>query len=74
MVNPSPAIVGDQAGQEAGERWLGREADLVSFGRVYLANPGLVERFRTGRPLRVADPATYYGGDTGYIDHAAYRD
>ena len=41
----------------------------MSFGRAYLANPDLVERFRTGRELRVADPATYYGGgDAGYIE------
>lgn len=73
VVNPSSGVVGDQAGQDAGERWLGRGADLVSFGRAYLANPHLVERCRNGQPLRVAEPATYYGGgDAGYIDHPSY--
>lgn len=28
----------------------------------------------TGAPLRIADPATYYGGgDTGYIDYVAHQ-
>lgn len=70
IVNPSPGIVGEPAGQVLGERWLQRGADLVSYGRAYLANPDLVERFRTGRELRVANPDTYYaGGDSGYIDY-----
>lgn len=72
VVNPSAGIVGEQAGQEQGERWLAQGADLVSFGRAYLANPDLVERFRTASELRVADPDTYYGGgDAGYIDDAS---
>ncbi|WP_306205716.1 alkene reductase [Actinoplanes sp. RD1] len=68
IVNPSAGIVGRPAGRTDGEHWLARGADLVSFGRAYLANPDLVERFRTGLPLREADPGTYYaGGDQGYI-------
>ena len=74
VVNPSAGIVGRPAGQADGERWLARGADLVAFGRAYLANPDLVERFRTGTPVREADPATYYaGGDTGYIDYATHQ-
>lgn len=70
IVNPSPGIVGEPAGRALGERWLERGADLVSFGRAYLANPDLVERFRAARDVRVADPDTYYaGGDAGYIDY-----
>ncbi|HET9018449.1 MAG TPA: alkene reductase [Acetobacteraceae bacterium] len=46
-------------------------ADLISFGRAFIANPDLVQRLRLGAPLRPADPATYYGGDArGYTDHA----
>jgi N-ethylmaleimide reductase len=45
-------------------------ADLISFGRAYIANPDLVQRLRTGAGLRPADPATYYGGDArGYTDY-----
>lgn len=73
IVNPSPGIVGEQAGRELGERWLERGADLIAFGRAYLANPDLVERFRTARDLRVANPDTYYGGgDAGYIDYITH--
>lgn len=74
IVNPSPAIVGDAADGAAGEHWLGRGADLVAFGRAYLANPDLVERFRIGAPLQLAEPDTYYaGGDAGYIDYLGHR-
>lgn len=73
IVNPSPGIVGYQAGQALGELWLARGADLISFGRSYLANPDLVERFRTGVALRTSEPSTYYqGGDDGYIDYTSH--
>jgi len=45
-------------------------ADYVAFGRLYIANPDLVERFRLGAPLNEPDVATFYaGGDAGYIDY-----
>jgi N-ethylmaleimide reductase len=45
-------------------------ADLISFGRAFIANPDLVQRLRLGAELRPADPATYYGGDAyGYTDY-----
>jgi N-ethylmaleimide reductase len=44
-------------------------ADLVSFGRAYLANPDLVSRIATGAPLAEAPQEYWYGGDaTGYSD------
>ncbi|MGV8805218.1 MAG: alkene reductase [Polaromonas sp.] len=47
-------------------------ADLVAFGRPFIANPDLVERLRTGAPLNTPDQATYYGGDAkGYTDYPA---
>jgi len=56
--------------REAGERWLAGGADLISYGRGFLANPDLVHRLRTGAPLNEPDPATFYGGDaTGYTDY-----
>ena len=46
------------------------EADLVSFGTSFLANPDLPERLRSGAPLNAPDPASFYGGDArGYIDY-----
>lgn len=45
-------------------------ADMVSFGTLYLANPDLVARFKTGVELNVPDQATFYGGDEhGYTDY-----
>jgi N-ethylmaleimide reductase len=48
-------------------------ADLVSFGREFIANPDLVERFKNGWPLAANDPATFYTpGEKGYNDYPAY--
>ncbi len=47
-------------------------ADLVAFGKPFIANPDLPERFRRGAPLNKADPETFYGGDArGYTDYPA---
>ncbi|RIV40347.1 alkene reductase [Micromonospora radicis] len=73
IVNPSTPSSPVPATRDAAERWLTRGADLVSFGRAYLANPDLVERFRSALPLAVADPDTYYtGGDDGYLTYPTY--
>ncbi|MEC5145995.1 alkene reductase [Chitinophaga sp. 212800010-3] len=46
------------------------EADLIAFGRPFIANPDLVERIRHRFPLTIADKATFYeGGETGLIDY-----
>lgn len=48
------------------------EADLVSFGTLFLANPDLPERFRQDAELNAPDPATFYGGGAeGYVDYPA---
>jgi N-ethylmaleimide reductase len=52
-------------------RWL-REGwtDLIAFGRKFIANPDLPERFRVGGPFNAHDPTTYYGGgEKGYTDY-----
>jgi len=52
-------------------KWL-REgmADLIAFGRKFIANPDLPERVRLGAPFNVDDPTTYYGGgEKGYTDY-----
>ena len=46
--------------------------DLVAFGKPFIANPDLVERFRNNTALAVPDAETFYqGGDEGYIDYPA---
>jgi len=48
------------------------DADLVSFGVPFIANPDLVERFRTDAPLNQPDPSTFYTpGEKGYTDYPA---
>jgi N-ethylmaleimide reductase len=48
------------------------EADLIAFGKLFIANPDLVERFRRGAPLNEPDKATFYGGGAkGYTDYPA---
>jgi N-ethylmaleimide reductase len=47
-------------------------ADAVAFGRLFIANPDLPERFRLNSPLNPLDEATLYGGDAkGYTDYPA---
>jgi N-ethylmaleimide reductase len=45
-------------------------ADLVAFGRAYIANPDLVERLRSAAPLSDPDRSTFFGGGArGYTDY-----
>jgi N-ethylmaleimide reductase len=45
-------------------------ADLIAFGKPFLANPDLVERLKKGAPLNPPDKATFYGGGAkGYTDY-----
>ena len=54
------------------EQALASGADLVAFGRLYIANPDLVERLRSGAPLNAVEKATLYGGGAeGYTDYPA---
>ncbi len=46
--------------------------DAVAFGKLYIANPDLVERFKTGADLNEPNPKTFYGGGAaGYTDYPA---
>lgn len=45
-------------------------ADLIAFGRAFIANPDLVERLRRGATLNELNRATLYGGGAeGYTDY-----
>ncbi len=47
-------------------------ADIVSFGKLFLANPDLPERFARGASLNAPDHSTFYGGgEQGYTDYPA---
>lgn len=64
-------IVAGGFDQDTAEAWLEQgKADLIAFGRKFLANPDLPERFRERAPLNADDPSTYYGGGAkGYTDY-----
>jgi N-ethylmaleimide reductase len=46
------------------------QADLIAFGKPFIANPDLVERLKRGAALNAPDKATFYGGGAkGYTDY-----
>jgi N-ethylmaleimide reductase len=51
------------------------DADLVAFGRHFIANPDLPKRIRLGLPLTPYDRATFYTREPhGYIDYPFYNE
>nr|WP_100549930.1 MULTISPECIES: alkene reductase [unclassified Pseudomonas] len=61
---------------ERGERLIEAGlADLIAFGRPFIANPDLPARIANGWPLNPLDPATVYGGaEKGLTDYPTYSD
>ena len=50
-------------------------ADFISFGRPFIANPDLVERFRRDAPLNRWDADTFYTpGPQGYVDYPTLKE
>jgi N-ethylmaleimide reductase len=74
VVNPVLPMGPKQTGRDDAEHWLGLGADLISFGRAFIANPDLVERLRGGLPIAPVDESTYYqGGDAGYLTYPTHQ-
>lgn len=49
-------------------------ADAVAFGKQFIANPDLPERFKLNAPLNAPDTASFYGGDArGYLDYPTLK-
>jgi len=59
--------------KERGERLLeAGGADAIVYGKSFLANPDLPERFKANAPLNVPDDSTFYTpGEKGYTDYPA---
>ncbi|MFI5844772.1 nitroreductase/quinone reductase family protein [Catenuloplanes sp. NPDC051500] len=72
----TPVILAGNLTQQSASELIGRGViDLAAFGRPYLSNPDLVERFRNGSPLATADPETFFGGgEAGYVDYPPATD
>ncbi|WP_114638334.1 alkene reductase [Polynucleobacter necessarius] len=48
-------------------------ADAVAYGRLYISNPDLAERFQKNAPLNPYNRATFYGGqEAGYTDYPTF--
>jgi 2,4-dienoyl-CoA reductase-like NADH-dependent reductase (Old Yellow Enzyme family) len=66
-------IINEGLTRETAEAAIARgDADAASFGRLYIANPDLVERFRQKAPLNALNAEMIYSTDaTGYNDYPA---
>jgi N-ethylmaleimide reductase len=54
------------------EHALQHGADLIAFGKAFIANPDLTRRLRDNAALNEADRSTFYGGGAaGYTDYPA---
>jgi N-ethylmaleimide reductase len=73
ILNPGGQIGPVESTREQGERWLANGADLISYGRAYIGNPDLVERFRLGLPIAGSDQETWFQTPHGYVDYPAYQ-
>lgn len=70
-----PLITAGNYNQEKGEAAL-RDgiADMVAFGRLFISNPDLPERFAQNAPLTEPDISTFYaGGERGYTDYPSIK-
>jgi N-ethylmaleimide reductase len=68
---PAPFILNGGYDAGRGEVALSSgNADAIAYGKWFLANPDLVERYRRGASLNKPDSSTYYsGGARGYTDY-----
>ena len=63
-------MVNNGLDQALAEQAVADGADLVAFGRPFIANPDLVQRLRLRAPWSVGDRPTFYGGGAkGYTDY-----
>ncbi|CAN5818346.1 alkene reductase [soil metagenome] len=64
-------IVAGGLDQDSGEKMVREnKADLVAYGRLFIANPDLPARFKANAPLNAWDDKTFYGGgERGYTDY-----
>ena len=64
-------IANEKFTRESAEAAIERgDADAVAFGKLFIANPDLAERFKESAPLNQPNPATFYTHDAaGYVDY-----
>ena len=63
-------MVNNSMDKTIAEQSLQNGADLVAFGKLFIANPDLTRRLREDAPLNTPERATFYGGGAkGYTDY-----
>lgn len=69
-------MIGGGLDSEKGEKLLrSGNADLIAFGLPFIANPDLVERYRTGAALSLPNTDLLYtGGVEGYTDYKTFKE
>ena len=68
-------LCGDFTKETAEESLNNNAADLIAFGRDFIANPDLVERFKNDWPLAVRDRTNWYTlGEKGLTDFPVYNE
>jgi N-ethylmaleimide reductase len=71
-----PFIAAEGFSRAEGEDWVNSgRADLIAYGKAYIANPDLPERWWRDAPVAEADKTTFYTpGAKGYTDYPALPD
>ena len=61
--------------ESASEAVANDQADLIAFGRPYISNPDLPDRYKNGWQVTPFDDASqwYGGGKEGYSDYPAFN-
>lgn len=73
QVFTGPLVLNQDYTKESGQADLDAGvADAIAWGRLWIANPDLVERFGRDAPLNAPNPKTFYvPGSEGYTDYPA---
>jgi len=69
-------IINSEFDQEKGNKIIEDNlADLVAYGKLFISNPDLAERFKENAPLANWNTATFYSdtGEKGYTDYPKYQ-
>jgi len=75
LYNGTIILCGDFTKEAAVKTLNEDQADLVAFGRDYIGNPDLVERFKYGYPLAERNREKWYGqSEVGYTDYPFYQE
>lgn len=74
LFNGTLILCGDFTKELAEQALQENRADMIAFGRDFIANPDLVDRLKNNWPLSERDNKLWYGdGAEGYTDYPFYK-